>query len=173
MAKKMGRAVEIIDGAVRAIGQATAWAALGLVALVAFNVLARYLFSAGTVALQELEWHVLAVTALIGVSYGVNQGEEVRVDMLYAHYGPRLKAAVDLLSAVLMLLVSIAIFRLSLKYVAQSHALMEGSPDPGGLPYRYLLKSFIPIGFALLALQSIVSIARAAAALIAGGRDGD
>ena len=38
---------------------------------------------------------------------------------------------------------------------AQSYAIDEISSDPGGLPYRWVLKALIPLGFALLALQSL------------------
>ncbi len=152
--------VDRIDDFVALVGRFTAWLVLGLVCLVAYNVLARYLFSAGSVALQEMEWHLLAATALIGMSYGINRGDEVRVDMLYAGYSPRMKAGVDLLAAVLTVLIAIYIAKLSLNYVAQSYAFQEGSPDPGGLPYRFLLKALIPFGFALLALQGVVLIAK-------------
>lgn len=161
MGTTLQKAVDRIDEFVDLVGRTAAWLVLGLVMLVAFNVLARYMFSAGTVALQELEWHVLAVTALVGMSYGINRGDEVRVDMLYGNYGPRTKAAVDMLSAVLMLLVAVFIVKVSFGYVAQSYAYHEGSPDPGGLPYRYLLKALIPLGFVLLALQAVVEIAKA------------
>ncbi|MBU1212127.1 MAG: TRAP transporter small permease subunit [Alphaproteobacteria bacterium] len=174
MGKTLQKAVDRIELLVELVGRTVAWLVLGLVMLVAINVLARYMFSAGTVALQELEWHVLAVTALVGMSYGINRGDEVRVDMLYGSYGPRTKAAVDLLSGVLMLLVAAFIVKVSLGYVAQSYAYQEGSPDPGGLPYRYMLKALIPFGFVLLALQAIVEIAKALRALkIASSPAGD
>jgi TRAP-type mannitol/chloroaromatic compound transport system permease small subunit len=32
---------------------------------------------------------------------------------------------------------------------------MEGSPDPGGIPYRFLVKGTITVGFVLLCLQGI------------------
>jgi TRAP-type mannitol/chloroaromatic compound transport system permease small subunit len=32
---------------------------------------------------------------------------------------------------------------------------MEGSPDPGGIPLRFLVKSCIPVGFTLLLLQGL------------------
>ncbi len=150
-----------VDLTVDLAGRLASWLTLGLVLLVAFNVLARYLFSAGTVALQELEWHVLALIALVGMSYGINRGDEVRVDMLYARYGPRTKAVVDAVSAVLMLLVALYLAKLSLGYVAQSYRFNEGSPDPGGLPYRFVLKAAIPLGFALLALQAVVEFVKA------------
>ncbi len=161
----------LIDHADKLVGQAgrlTAWLSLGLVLLVAFDVLARYLFSYGLVALQELEWHVLAVTALIGMSYTLHRGEEVRVDILYSQMGPRTQAAVQLLSALLTLAVAVIIIKLSLPYVTQSFRFNEGSPDPGGLPYRFVLKAFIPLGFALLALQALVQVARAVQALAQG-----
>jgi len=150
-----------IDSFVGLVGKLTAWLVFGLVLLVAFNVLARYGFSAGTVALQELEWHFMAVTALIGMSYGINRGDEVRVDILYAAYSARTKAAVDTLAAILTFFVALIFTYLSLAYVAQSYAFQEGSPDPGGLSYRYALKAFLTFGFALLALQAIVQTVRA------------
>jgi len=156
----ISRLVDRFDLLVDAFGRLIAWLMLALVALVAANVLFRYLLSVGSVALQELEWHLMAVLALVGVSYGINRGEEVRVDMLYARFSPRRKAVVDAIAAILTFLVAAAMFKLSLAYVGQSYNLQEGSPDPGGLPYRYLLKAFLPIGFAFLAIQGIVELAK-------------
>ena len=155
------RQVERLDQIVGFVGRQIAWLEFALVGLVAGNVLGRYFFSAGTIYLQELEWHLMAVLALIGVSYGINRGEEVRVDMLYAHYRPRLKALVDALSSALLTAVALALAWLSYKYVTQSYALGEGSPDPGGLPHRFLLKAFLVIGFGLLAAQGIVETVKA------------
>jgi TRAP-type mannitol/chloroaromatic compound transport system permease small subunit len=62
---------------------------------------------------------------------------------------------VDLFSALLTIAISVLIIWFSVKYVQQAYAIDEGSPDPGGLPHRYLIKSLIPVGFALLLLQSI------------------
>ncbi|MEO1206162.1 MAG: TRAP transporter small permease subunit [Pseudomonadota bacterium] len=166
----ISKVVDVMDKTVDHIGRMTAWLVLGLVLLVAFNVLARYLFSAGTVAMQELEWHLLAATALIGMSYGINRGDEVRVDMLYGNYSPRTKAIVDALAAILMFLVAVYLAKLSLNYVAQSYSFNEGSPDPGGLPYRYLLKSLITLGFVLLAVQAVVQTAKAFRAFASASR---
>jgi TRAP-type mannitol/chloroaromatic compound transport system permease small subunit len=37
----------------------------------------------------------------------------------------------------------------------QSWSIGEGTANPGGIPARYILKSLIPIGFALLFAQSL------------------
>ena len=146
-----------IDRLVEVIGEWTSWLTLAIVVLMAVNVLLRYLFSTGSVWAQELEWHLLVPLILFGMSYALRHGEHVRVDILYGRFSDRAKVQVDLLSAVLGIAISIAIIWLSLNYVEQAYVIDEGSPDPGGLPHRYLIKALIPIGFALLLLQSIAA----------------
>ena len=133
-----------------------AWCGLGLVFVVAGNVLARYIFNAGSVAIQEMEWHLISPIALIGMSYAMQQGEHVRVDFLYDRLSVGAKKVVDLLAALLLCSVAVIIVKLSIPYVEQSYGLQEGSPDPGGLPNRWILKAFVPLGFALLALQAFL-----------------
>lgn len=121
----------------------------------ATNVLLRYLFNTGTVWGQELEWHLLSPLILFGMSYALLNGEHVRVDVVYANFAPRTKTAVDIVSAALAIAIALVIVWLSLGYVGQSYAVGEQSADPGGLPHRWLLKALIPVGFGLLALQSL------------------
>lgn len=154
------------SGIVRVIGDLAAWTGLALVLLVAFNVLARYFFSYGTVALQEAEWHLMAVAALFGMAYGLNRGGEVRVDILYAKMRPRVQAVVDLIASVLLVAISLIITWLSLDYVEASFSISEGSPDPGGLGNRYLLKAVIPVAFALLAVQAFAMTLQAICAVL-------
>lgn len=155
-ARAPGRGVRAgIDRLVEVLGEWTSWVALVIVVLMATNVILRYLFSAGSVWAQELEWHLLVPLVLFGMSYALRHGEHVRVDILYAKFSDRAKIIVDLISALLAVGISIAVIWLSLKYVQQSYVIDEGSPDPGGIPHRYLIKGLIPIGFAVLLLQSI------------------
>jgi TRAP-type mannitol/chloroaromatic compound transport system permease small subunit len=154
-----------IDTAIDVIGRITAWSTFALVLVMAANVLLRYMFSTGSVWAQELEWHLMAPICLFGMSYALRHGEHVRVDVVYGGFSPRTKHIVDLVSAILAIIVSILVIKLSWNYVGQSWANAEASANPGGIPYRYLLKALIPIGFALLAVQSIAETARAFIAL--------
>ena len=95
-----------IEALIDAVGRATLYLALAMIALVATNVLLRYAFSFGSVWSQELEWHLLAAVILLGMSYAIQRGDNVRVDVFYADFGPRMKFFVDLLSGVLMLLIA-------------------------------------------------------------------
>jgi len=161
----VGAVARAIDAAIDLIGRVAAWACLALVLVMAGNVLARYGFSAGTVWAQELEWHLMSPIALIGMSYALRHGEHVRVDVLYARYGKRAQAVIDLLAASLAIIVALLIIQVSLRYVGLSFAQNEGSANPGGIPFRWALKALIPIGFALFALQSLAMLLHALARL--------
>jgi len=65
-----------------------------------FNVVARYFFSYGNVAFQELEWHFFAVIFLLGMSYALKEDAHVRVDIFYAKFSERQKALVNMLGTV-------------------------------------------------------------------------
>jgi TRAP-type mannitol/chloroaromatic compound transport system permease small subunit len=164
MATSLIRIANQAERLVRLVGHVAAWSALLLVLLVAGNVLGRYLLGIGSVAAQELEWHVMAFGALFGMAYGINQGAEVRVDVLYERFGPRTRLIVDLIGTLGLLVVSLALAWFAIGYVMQSYAMNEGSPDPGGLSQRYLLKGLLPAAFLLLAIQAagmtLVNIAR-------------
>ena len=146
-----------IDRFTERIGESVSWLSLAIVVLMAINVLLRYFFRTGSVWAQELEWHLLAPLILFGMSYALRHGEHVRVDIVYARFSARGKHLVDLLSALLAIAICALIIFLSLGYVEQAYSIGEKSPDPGGLPYRFLLKALIPIGFGLLLVQSIAS----------------
>ena len=110
--------------------------------------------------MQELEWHLMSPIALIGMSYAMRHNDHVRVDIFYDRLSARGQALVELASALAALIVSVVIILLSFNFVYQAYSIGEGSPDPGGLPHRFLLRSFIPLGFALLALQAMAQILR-------------
>lgn len=151
-----------VDRAVDAIGRAASWLTLVIVVLMAVNVLLRYAFSIGSVWAQELEWHLLAPLVLFGMTYALNKGEHVRVDVFYARYSPRGQALVDLVSAALAIAIAALMVRYSIGYVMQSYSIGEISSDPGGLTHRWVLKALIPVGFALFGLQAAAQGVRAA-----------
>ena len=144
-----------IDAFIDLVGRITAWSSFALAAVMGGNVLLRYGFSTGSVWSQELEWHLMSPICLFGMSYALRHGEHVRVDVLYDSFSARSKQIVQMVAALLSIAICVIIIWLSWSYVADSWNIGEGSANPGGIPARYLLKSLIPIGFALLLLQSV------------------
>lgn len=149
-----------IESLIDVVGKATLWVALTMIALVAVNVLLRYAFSFGSVWAQELEWHLLAALILLGMSYALQRGDNVRVDLFYANFSARKKFLVDVVSVLLILVIALIFIKLSLAYVVQSWSIGEKSPDPGGIPWRWAVKGLIPLGYGLLVLQSIGALLR-------------
>lgn len=153
------------------IGRAVAWLLVLMVATVAFDVAMRYLFQSGSVALQELEWHLFGIIFLGGAAYTLKHGDHVSVDVLYAsrHLGDRQRLIIDIAGTVLFLLpFSALVVWSSLPFVADAWQASEHSPDPGGLRWRWLIKAAIPAGFALLMLQGVAGLIERVAALRAG-----
>ena len=149
-----------IEAFIDAVGHATLYLTLAMIALVATNVLLRYAFSLGSVWAQELEWHLLAAVILFGMSYALQRGDNVRVDVFYAGFRPGTKFIVNAVSGVLTLLVALLFVKLSLAYVMQSYSIGETSADPGGIAWRWAVKGLIPLGFGLLALQTLGALMR-------------
>lgn len=153
----MQKASEVIASRIETLidlfGKVASWLTLSIVLLIVINVVLRYSMSLGSVWAQELEWHLLAAMILFGMSYALLRGDNVRVDLFYANYTPQKKYIVDMVSAILTVLIALIFIKVSIGYVGQSFSIGEKSPDPGGIPARWFIKSLIPIGFALLALQ--------------------
>jgi TRAP-type mannitol/chloroaromatic compound transport system permease small subunit len=162
-----------IDAIVDAFGRIVAWVMLALVLLISANVLLRYLFSVGSVATQELEWHLMSPIVLIGMAYALLHDGHLRVDLIYVKLPERARLVINLAASLIGVIFSGLVIYVAWKYVLQSYAIDEGSPDPGGLPHRFILKAFIPLGFALLLLYSIAEAIHDWLALVTGeGRAG-
>ena len=147
-----------IDAFVDLVGRATSWLALGIALVMGANVLLRYAFSYGFIWAQELEWHIFVPICLFGMSYALLHGEHVRVDVLFQYFKPRNKRLVDVISAFISMAFCVIVIWLSIPYVYQSWSIGEGTANPGGIDYRYIVKSLIPIGFAILFLQSLSEV---------------
>lgn len=157
---RLEQAAARLERVVDAGGRLGAWCLFALVLVMAANVLLRYGFSLGSVWAQELEWHLFVPICLLGMSFALLHGDHVRVDILYARFGERTKAVIDLGCALAFTALTGIIIWLSLRYLGQSYAQGEGSANPGGIPYRWALKSLLPLGFALLLLQMLAESLR-------------
>ena len=131
---------ERIESVIDLFGKVASWLTLSIVLLIVINVILRYSMSLGSVWAQELEWHLLAAMILFGVSFSLLRGDNVRVDLFYANYTPQKKYIVDLVSAILTIIIAVFFVKLSINYVGQSFSIGEKSPDPGGIPMRWLVK---------------------------------
>jgi TRAP-type mannitol/chloroaromatic compound transport system permease small subunit len=160
----LNKTIRIIDTISEWTGRAIAWLVLVMVLIIVYDISMRYLFKIGSVTLQELEWHLFALVFLFGAAYTLKRDGHVRVDIFYQSrwMNDRRRAVVDIFGTLFLLIPFCTLIIVSsLPFVGNAFAMGEGSPDPGGLPYRFLLKAAIPVGFAFLMLQGIAQMLRA------------
>ena len=146
----------MINKAINFLGYFTAFILIILVLLVVYDATARYLFSSGSIALQELEWHLFDVVILFGIAYTLKENAHVRVDIFYTSYSEKTKALLNSIASLFFILpFSLLIIYISLDFVEMSFIQNEASSNPGGLEYRYLVKALLPLSFLFLSLQAL------------------
>ncbi|MDD3007397.1 MAG: TRAP transporter small permease subunit [Arcobacter sp.] len=138
------------------IGYTTAFIMVLMILNVTYDVIMRYFFNTGSIAMQEMEWHLFSVIILLGISYTLKEDGHVRVDLIYDRLTNKKKAKINMVGVVLFIIpVALLIAVESIPFVVESFNSNEQSGDPGGLPYRWLVKSLIPLSFFLLIITSI------------------
>ena len=126
---------------------------IAMILNVAYDVAMRYIFHNSSIAMQELEWHLFAVIMLYGTGYALKHNAHVRVDFLYDNFSPKKQAWVNILGVIFFLLpLTFLVIYSSWDFVMDSFTTNEISEDPGGLPYRWIIKAQIPIAFIFLVL---------------------
>ena len=163
---QMTTVADRIDRLTTGIGRAVAWLVLAVVLLEFALVLARYLFGLGSIWLTETVIYAHATLFMLAAAWTLKAGGHVRVDIFYAEAGPRTRAKIDFIGALLLLLpFALVLLWLSLPYAARSWDILERSQESSGLPLVFVFKTLIPLFAALMALQGVAQAIRAFAAL--------
>jgi len=164
--------LKFVDGLNERVGTVVSWFTTLLVLTVCLDVFTRYFLRRSSVAVQELEWHLFAVIFLLASAWALKHNKHVRVDVIYMNFKPRTQALTNLIGSLLFLapFAAIAIWS-SQNFVMNSFMIGEVSPDPGGLPARYILKAMIPLGFTLILLQGLAMAVRSFFQVLHDGND--
>ena len=150
-----------LDSICVAIGRLVAWLTVFMVIMQFAVVMMRYVFSFGSIQMQESIWYMHGILFMLGAAYALFQNEHVRVDIFYNDMSPKAKAWVNLIGSIIFLIpLCITIWWFAWSYVSNSWAVLETSTEGGGLPFIYLFKTVI-LGFAgLMFLQTLSLIIR-------------
>lgn len=153
--------VKALDAFTETTGRWLAWLALGMATVTAFVVLLRYGFNIGSIAAQEAVTYMHGALFMLGAAYTLKHGGHVRVDIFYRRFRPRTQAWINSLGAIVFLLpVCLFILGVSWNYVTESWAIREVSPEPGGIPAVFMLKTLMLLLPLNLVLQGIAEILR-------------
>lgn len=162
------RLASAIDSTSETVARVVRWGLLANALLIAGNALSRKLFSVMMLAAYDLQWHFFAAVVLLMAAYTLQRDEHVRVDLLAYRLGERGLAWLDLIGitviliplCVVMVWVTTPPFLASI-FAGETRASRESVSDLPAWP----IKSFVPAGFLLLALQGVAEAMRCVASL--------
>ncbi|MFP2769414.1 TRAP transporter small permease subunit [Oceanisphaera sp. KMM 10153] len=142
-----------LDAVVSAVGRLSSWLWLAVLVVVLTNVFSRFVLSAGSIALEELSWHLFGIAMMLTLGFAVVKDDHVRVDVLREKFSLRTQAIIELAGIVLLALPIMALMVDALvPYAYKAFVYNERSQAPSGLPYRFIFKSALPIGLLLVAM---------------------
>ncbi|CAA6816564.1 MAG: C4-dicarboxylate ABC transporter [uncultured Thiotrichaceae bacterium] len=153
--------VDFLNGIVRSVGHIAAWANIILIGIILTQVVLRYGFNSGMVPLEELMWHLYAVALMFGLSYAITNDTHIRVDLFHMNMSAKKRHIIEIFGILFLLMPFVwVIFHHSLGWVAHSFAVGESSQNPTGLPYRWIIKSVIPISFFMIFIAALARLIR-------------
>ena len=138
------------------IGRLAAWTSICLIVVILFDVVTRRFLVLGSTKLQELEWHIHAVLFMLCLGYAYLKDSHVRIDLLRERLSRRKQLWIELIGCLLFLIpYSFLVIFYGVDWWHRSFAMNESAPSATGLPYRWIIKAVLPIGFLLLFASGI------------------
>jgi len=152
----MNKVIKILDRITDFVGYIATTALLLMLVNVFYDVIMRYFFHNSSVGMQELEWHLFSIVFLFGIAYSLKENAHVRVDMFYENMSPTKQAIINILGSIIFIIpFSLLIISSGSSFAYEAYSLNEMSGDPGGLPFRWVIKSAIALSFLFLIIATI------------------
>lgn len=144
---------------------------LVLTAVIIYDVIGRRFFNTGSVALQELEWHLHGAIAVMGFGYAYTRNAHVRIDIFRQRFSRRFAMKLEIAGIALLLTpFLLVVIWYGYDFTHRSFVRGEGSSGGLGLDRRWIIKSAVPLS-AVIALAGAWSVALRAVAVLRGVRD--
>jgi TRAP-type mannitol/chloroaromatic compound transport system permease small subunit len=164
--------VAFLNGFVRRIAETTAWLNVVLIAVIVLQVVMRYGFNKGQVPLEELMWHLYAIAFMFGMAYAVTNDSHIRVDVVHMALPRRAQHVVEILGILFLLMPFLwIVFDHSLGWAYEAYRVNESSANPTGLPYRWIIKSVVPITMVLIFIAALARLIQEVSLLLHHGRE--
>ena len=150
---------------VNRVGRAATWMLVPLVIITMWDVVARKLvwiqifmvknfgpFFESTL-MQEMEWHLHTVVFCLVLGYGYTHNRHVRVDFLRENFNFKKQAKIEFYGNIIFMLpFTLTCVYFSWLYMVDSYVINEVSASLVGLSNRWIIKTFLPIGYFFLFL---------------------
>ena len=159
---------EFLRMIVNRVGRAGTWLLVPLVLITMWDVVARKLvwiqiymvanfgsFFESTL-MQEMEWHLHTAVFCLVLGYGYTHNRHVRVDFLREDFTFKSKAKVEFYGNIFFMLpFTLVCIYFAIIYMIDSYQINEVSASLVGLSQRWIIKTYLPIGFATLFIAGL------------------
>lgn len=164
----MNAFIRLIERVTGSIGYLAALLIIPLILATCYEVFSRYLFGAPTIWAFELGYSMMGVHFLLGAALTLKMRGHIRIDLLYARFKERTKAAIDLLLYLFLLspflvLLTKALFEYTERAYQSGELTGQSAWNPPIWPFRAL----ITLGLLLLGLQVLAEIIKCTRTLLA------
>ncbi len=160
--------VSFLTSIVTAITTKTAWINMLVMFTILIQVTLRYGFHAGEAWVDEFIWHLYAFF-MFGLSYAITTDSHIRVDIVHMKFTKKKQRIIEVLGIVFLIMpFTIIIFDHSVGWVHHSFMANEFSENTTGLPYRWVVKSLLPISLVLIFIASLSELIKNIVLLIHG-----
>jgi TRAP-type mannitol/chloroaromatic compound transport system permease small subunit len=136
------------------VGKAVSFLILPIVIILVFITLIRYVFSASTLWSDQISLFLTGPYFILGGAYTLLHNGHVNMDVVYNRFSRRVRAILDLFTALLFFLFCGLFFWKAVGYSWDSLAILETTGSPLYFPL-YPIKLIIPIAPFLLFLQGL------------------
>ncbi len=144
-----------VDWITEKIGKSIGWLLLAAVVISAGNAVIRKALDISSNAFLEAQWYLFGAVFLLGAGYVFLHDQHVRIDALSAHWSRKMQIWIDVVGITAFLLpLCVFVVWTSLPSLQTAITTREVSANPGGL-LRWPMYALVPVGFALLGLQSL------------------
>ena len=160
--------VSFLTSIVTAITTKTAWINLLVMFTILVQVTLRYGFHAGEAWVDEFIWHLYAFF-MFGLSYAITTDSHIRVDIMHMKFSRKKQRIIEVLGIIFLIMpFTIIILDHSVGWVHHSFVANEFSENTTGLPYRWVVKSLLPISLVLIFIASLSELIKNVVILIHG-----
>jgi TRAP-type mannitol/chloroaromatic compound transport system permease small subunit len=154
--KVLRAVIRTVDKVSEVVGLAMSVLIPAMVAVLTFEVVARYVFKSPTMWAYDTSIFMFGYAGLLCGAYALKFNAHINVDVLYARLSPRRKALMDLISGLIVFFFVLLVIIYGTNEAVSSFIRNERRPTEWAPPVGHL-KLMIPIGGILLLLQGLAN----------------
>ena len=159
--------IRIVDWISERIGLAVSVLLPALTLVLAYEVVARYVFQRPTIWAFDLSIFMFGYCGLLSGAYVLRRNEHINVDLVYGRFSPRGRAFLDVVTGLLFFFFILLVIVYGWKAAYSAIEFGDRRPTEWGPPLGHF-KLMIPVGAFLLLLQGLANWIRKLYLLIAG-----